>query len=79
MERGTGECPSARERLGCCSFDPGQGGVTFGGVCVGDCSANMYEDLVRNRYGAIDVDQVPLDLNKGDLGDKIFSRIFKNI
>ena len=31
MERGTGECPSARERSGCCSFDPGQGGVTFGG------------------------------------------------
>ena len=47
--------------------------------CVGDCSEKMYEDLVRNRYGAIDVDQVPLDLNKGDLGDKIFSRIFKNI
>ena len=47
--------------------------------CVGDCSANMYEDLVRNRYGAIDVDQVPLDLNKGELGDKIFTRIFKNI
>ena len=46
---------------------------------MGDCSANMYEDLVRNRYGAIDVDQVPLDLNKGELGDKIFSRIFKNI
>ena len=47
--------------------------------CVGDCSEKMYEDLVRNRYGAIDVDQVPLDLNKGDLGDKIFTRIFKNI
>ena len=48
--------------------------LTLGRVvgCVGDCSANMYEDLVRNRYGAIDVDQVPLDLNKGDLGDKIF-------
>ena len=71
MERGTGECPSARERSGCCSFDPGQGGLLLVG-CVGDCSANMYEDLVRNRYGAIDVDQVPLDLNKGELGDKIF-------
>ena len=33
VERGTGECPSARERSGCCSFDPGQGGVTFGWVC----------------------------------------------
>ena len=47
--------------------------------CVGDCSEKMYEDLVRNRYGAIDVDQVPLDLNKGDLGKYFqgYLRIFK--
>ena len=106
VERGTGECPSARERLGCCSFVPGKRSrlgqighwanyctlgkgsdvmdpvaiaLLFYQCTVGwDCNDGKYVwffcmggfHLVRDRDGAIDVDQIPLDLSQRGLVSK---------
>ena len=109
-EHGRGESPSARERWGCCSFDPGGQTSSFGQIglwanyctlekgsdvmdftsaivlsqplymsfgcyCIDAlqvirslqwwkiCAVDFSFHLVRDRDGAIDVDQIPLDLD----------------